>query len=56
MGLASANCVVLAAKRSGGVTQLAACMLATTRADVNSLARRTTEARKASRVDRRRGG
>jgi prolyl-tRNA editing enzyme YbaK/EbsC (Cys-tRNA(Pro) deacylase) len=45
----SANCVVLAAKRSGGVTQLAACMvLATTRADVNGLARRTLEARKAS--------
>jgi prolyl-tRNA editing enzyme YbaK/EbsC (Cys-tRNA(Pro) deacylase) len=45
----SANCVVLAAKRSGGVTQLAACLvLATTRADVNGLARRTLEARKAS--------
>ena len=45
----SANCVVLAAKRSGGTTQLAACMvLATTRADVNGLARRTLEARKAS--------
>ena len=44
----SANCVVLAAKRSGS-TQLAACMvLATTRADVNGLARRTLEARKAS--------
>jgi prolyl-tRNA editing enzyme YbaK/EbsC (Cys-tRNA(Pro) deacylase) len=45
---ASANCVVLAAKRSGA-TQLAACLvLATTRADVNGLARRTLEARKAS--------
>lgn len=45
----SANCVLLAAKRSGGVTQLAACMvLATTRADVNGLARRTLGARKAS--------
>lgn len=44
----SANCVVLVAKRSGA-TQLAACMvLATTRADVNGLARRTLEARKAS--------
>ena len=44
----SANCVVLAAKRSG-TTQLAACLvLATTRADVNGLARRTLEARKAS--------
>jgi prolyl-tRNA editing enzyme YbaK/EbsC (Cys-tRNA(Pro) deacylase) len=44
----SANCVVLAARRSG-TTQLAACLvLATTRADVNGLARRTLEARKAS--------
>jgi prolyl-tRNA editing enzyme YbaK/EbsC (Cys-tRNA(Pro) deacylase) len=44
----SANCVVLAARRSGD-TQLAACMvLATTRADVNGLARRTLGARKAS--------
>jgi len=44
----SANCVVLAAKRSGE-TQLAACLvLATTRADVNGLARRTLEVRKAS--------
>jgi prolyl-tRNA editing enzyme YbaK/EbsC (Cys-tRNA(Pro) deacylase) len=45
----SANCVVLAAKRSGGASGLAACLvLATTRADVNGLARRTLEARKAS--------
>jgi prolyl-tRNA editing enzyme YbaK/EbsC (Cys-tRNA(Pro) deacylase) len=45
----SANCVVLAAKRSGGVTRLAACLvLATTRADVNGVARKTLEARKAS--------
>ena len=45
----SANCVVLAAKRSGGVTALAACLvLATTRADVNGVARRALEARKAS--------
>ena len=44
----SANCVVLAARRSSE-TQLAACMvLATTRADVNGLARRTLAARKAS--------
>src|SRR5512132_928123 len=44
----SANCVVLAARR-GGETRLAACMvLATTRADVNGLARRTLEAKKAS--------
>ena len=44
----SANCVVLAAKREG-VRQLAACVvLATTRADVNGVARRTLDARKAS--------
>jgi prolyl-tRNA editing enzyme YbaK/EbsC (Cys-tRNA(Pro) deacylase) len=44
----SANCVVLAAKRPGE-TVLAACVvLATTRADVNGLARRTLGARKAS--------
>ena len=44
----SANCVVLAAKRSGA-TQLAACLvLATTRADVNGVARRRLDARKAS--------
>jgi prolyl-tRNA editing enzyme YbaK/EbsC (Cys-tRNA(Pro) deacylase) len=44
----SANCVVLAAKRSGA-TQLAACLvLATTRADVNGLVRRHLGARKAS--------
>ena len=42
----SANCVVLAAKRSGE-TILAACVvLATTRADVNGLARRTVGARR----------
>jgi prolyl-tRNA editing enzyme YbaK/EbsC (Cys-tRNA(Pro) deacylase) len=45
----SANCVVVAAKRSGGVSELAACVvLATTRADVNNLVRRRLEARKAS--------
>jgi prolyl-tRNA editing enzyme YbaK/EbsC (Cys-tRNA(Pro) deacylase) len=44
----SANCVLLAAKRSGE-TWLAACVvLATTRADVNGLARRTLGAKKAS--------
>jgi prolyl-tRNA editing enzyme YbaK/EbsC (Cys-tRNA(Pro) deacylase) len=44
----SANCVVLAAKRSGD-RQLAACVvLATTRADVNGTARRVLDARKAS--------
>jgi prolyl-tRNA editing enzyme YbaK/EbsC (Cys-tRNA(Pro) deacylase) len=44
----SANCVVIAAKR-GGQTTYAACMVAaTTRADVNGLARRHLDARKAS--------
>jgi prolyl-tRNA editing enzyme YbaK/EbsC (Cys-tRNA(Pro) deacylase) len=44
----SANCVVVAARR-GGVTTYAACLvLATTRADVNSLVRRHLDARKAS--------
>jgi prolyl-tRNA editing enzyme YbaK/EbsC (Cys-tRNA(Pro) deacylase) len=45
---ASANCVVVAARRAG-VTTLAACLvLATTRADVNGLVRRHLGARKAS--------
>jgi prolyl-tRNA editing enzyme YbaK/EbsC (Cys-tRNA(Pro) deacylase) len=45
---ASANCVVVAARRSGD-TSLAACLvLATTRADVNGLVRRHLGARKAS--------
>src|SRR5690606_81348 len=45
---ASANCVVIAAKRAGR-RDLAACVvLATTRADVNGLVRRHLEARKAS--------
>jgi prolyl-tRNA editing enzyme YbaK/EbsC (Cys-tRNA(Pro) deacylase) len=44
----SANCVVIAGRR-GGSTIYAACMvLATTRADVNGLARRHLDARKAS--------
>ena len=44
----SANCVIIAAKR-GGETRYAACMVAaTTRADVNGLARRHLDARKAS--------
>lgn len=44
----SANCVVVAAKR-GGETTLAACLvLATTRADVNGVVRRTLGARKVS--------
>ncbi|MFE2107336.1 YbaK/EbsC family protein [Kitasatospora sp. NPDC059463] len=45
---ASANCVVVAAKR-GGETTLAACLaLATTRVDVNRTVRKHLEARKAS--------
>jgi prolyl-tRNA editing enzyme YbaK/EbsC (Cys-tRNA(Pro) deacylase) len=45
---ASANCVVVAARRAGR-TSLAACVvLATTRADVNGLVRRHLGARKAS--------
>ena len=45
----SANCVVVAAKQSGGERRLAACMvLATTRADVNGVVRRQLEARKVS--------
>jgi len=45
---ASANCVVVAARR-GGDTTLAACLvLATTRADVNGVVRRHLGARKAS--------
>jgi prolyl-tRNA editing enzyme YbaK/EbsC (Cys-tRNA(Pro) deacylase) len=44
----SANCVVIAGKREG-VTRFAACMvLATTRADVNGVVRRTLDVRKAS--------
>ncbi len=45
---ASANCVVVAARRAG-VTTLAACLvLASTRADVNGVVRRHLDARKAS--------
>jgi prolyl-tRNA editing enzyme YbaK/EbsC (Cys-tRNA(Pro) deacylase) len=45
---ASANCVVVAARRAGQ-TRLAACVvLATTRADVNGVVRRHLDARKAS--------
>jgi prolyl-tRNA editing enzyme YbaK/EbsC (Cys-tRNA(Pro) deacylase) len=45
---ASANCVVISAKRAGE-TRLAACVvLATTRADVNNLVRKHLGARKAS--------
>jgi prolyl-tRNA editing enzyme YbaK/EbsC (Cys-tRNA(Pro) deacylase) len=45
---ASANCVVVAARRAGQTTLAACLVLATTRADVNGLVRRHLEARKAS--------
>jgi prolyl-tRNA editing enzyme YbaK/EbsC (Cys-tRNA(Pro) deacylase) len=45
---ASANCVVVAARRAGRTTLAACVVLATTRADVNGLARRHLDARKAS--------
>jgi len=45
---ASANCVVVAARRSGETTLAACLVLATTRADVNGLVRRHLGARKAS--------
>lgn len=45
---ASANCVVVAARRAGQTTLAACLVLATTRADVNGLVRRQLGARKAS--------
>jgi prolyl-tRNA editing enzyme YbaK/EbsC (Cys-tRNA(Pro) deacylase) len=45
---ASANCVVIAARRAGEVRLVACVVLATTRADVNGLVRRHLGARKAS--------
>ena len=45
---ASANCVVVAARRGGRTTMAACLVLATTRADVNGLVRRHLGARKAS--------
>jgi prolyl-tRNA editing enzyme YbaK/EbsC (Cys-tRNA(Pro) deacylase) len=45
---ASANCVVVAARRAGQTTMAACLVLATTRADVNGLVRRHLGARKAS--------
>lgn len=45
---ASANCVVVAARRAGQTTLAACVVLATTRADVNGLVRRHLNARKAS--------
>jgi prolyl-tRNA editing enzyme YbaK/EbsC (Cys-tRNA(Pro) deacylase) len=44
----SANCVVVAGRRSGETRLAAVVVLATTRADVNNLVRRRLEARKAS--------
>src|SRR3569833_984863 len=45
---ASANCVVVAARRAGETTMAACLVLATTQADVNGLVRRHLGARKAS--------
>jgi prolyl-tRNA editing enzyme YbaK/EbsC (Cys-tRNA(Pro) deacylase) len=45
---ASANCVVVAARRAGETTMAACLVLATARADVNGLVRRHLGARKAS--------
>jgi prolyl-tRNA editing enzyme YbaK/EbsC (Cys-tRNA(Pro) deacylase) len=45
---ASANCVIVAAKRGGDVRLAACVVLATTRADVNGVVRRHLDARKAS--------
>ncbi|KAA9164902.1 hypothetical protein FPZ12_006480 [Amycolatopsis acidicola] len=45
---ASANCVVVAGKRSGEVRFAAALILATTRADVNGVIKRRLDVRKAS--------
>ena len=44
----SANCVVVSGKRDGEVRYLACVVLATTRADVNGVARRVLDVRKAS--------
>src|SRR5437899_10183204 len=45
---ASANCVVVAGKRSGEVRYAAALVLANTRADVNGVIKRRLDVRKAS--------
>jgi prolyl-tRNA editing enzyme YbaK/EbsC (Cys-tRNA(Pro) deacylase) len=44
----SANCVVIAGRREGEVRYAACVILATTRADVNGIARRALDVRKAS--------
>jgi prolyl-tRNA editing enzyme YbaK/EbsC (Cys-tRNA(Pro) deacylase) len=45
---ASANCVIVAARRGGDVRLAACVVLATTRADVNGVVRKRLDARKAS--------
>jgi len=45
---ASANCVVIAGRREGQIRYAACVVLATTRADVNGVARRQLDVRKAS--------
>jgi prolyl-tRNA editing enzyme YbaK/EbsC (Cys-tRNA(Pro) deacylase) len=45
---ASANCVIVAAKRAGTIRMAACVVLATTRADVNGVVRKHLDARKAS--------
>jgi prolyl-tRNA editing enzyme YbaK/EbsC (Cys-tRNA(Pro) deacylase) len=45
---ASANCVIVAAKRGGEVRHAACVILATTRADVNGVVRKKLDVRKAS--------
>jgi prolyl-tRNA editing enzyme YbaK/EbsC (Cys-tRNA(Pro) deacylase) len=45
---ASANCVVIAGRREGQIRYAACVVLATTRADVNGVARRALDVRKAS--------
>ncbi|MGI9008932.1 MAG: YbaK/EbsC family protein [Streptosporangiaceae bacterium] len=47
-GPESANCVVIAGRRDGEVRYAACVVLATTRADVNGIARRMLDVRKAS--------
>ncbi|TDB75691.1 YbaK/EbsC family protein [Micromonospora sp. KC723] len=44
----SANCVVVAGRRGGGIRYAACVVLATTRADVNGMVRQTLDVRKAS--------
>jgi prolyl-tRNA editing enzyme YbaK/EbsC (Cys-tRNA(Pro) deacylase) len=48
LGEESANCVVIAGRREGETRYAACVILATTRADVNNVARRALDVRKAS--------